>query len=117
MRMKLLILVLLAVGVYAHDAKGKSHAPASAKTLKSPLTAEQAKPALGKANFEKTCAGCHNPKSKAPDLTGHHMHSLKDGEVYWVITNGIGKTMPGFKTQLSDVERWQIVLYVRGLQK
>ena len=116
--------LLLIASAYAHDAHGKSHAPASAKALKSPLTAAQAKPELGKAKFEETCAGCHGENGKggvvktkpAPtDLTDHKMHSMKDGEIYWVITNGIGKSMPGFKKQMSDIERWQIVLYVKQL--
>ena len=117
--------LLLAMSAYGHDAHGKAHAPASAKALKSPLTAVQAKPEFGKEKYLEACASCHGESGKAvvkttpppADLSAHHMHSLKDGEIYWVITNGIGKTMPGFKTQLNDVERWQIVLYVRQQAK
>ena len=125
MKDSIALALFLAVSSYAHDAHGKSHAPAAAKTLKSPLTAAQAKPELGKAKFEEVCAACHGENGKgavktkpAPtDLTDHKMHSMKDGEIYWVITNGIGKSMPGFKAQMSDTERWQIVLYVRQLAK
>ena len=125
MKVSIALALFLAVSAYAHDAHGKSHAPAAAKTLKSPLTAAQAKPELGKAKFEEVCAACHGENGKgavktkpAPtDLTDHKMHSMKDGEIYWVITNGIGKSMPGFKAQMSDTERWQIVLYVRQLAK
>lgn len=113
--MRLLLCMVVATGLYAHDPKGKPHAPASAKALQNPVPAADA--ALGKEKFQALCAGCHSAKGKAPDLTSHHMHSLQDGEIYWVITNGIGKTMPGFKTQASDVERWRIVRYVRGLGK
>ena len=75
--------------------------------------------------YSEVCAACHGENGKgavktkpAPtDLTDHKMHSMKDGEIYWVITNGIGKSMPGFKAQMSDTERWQIVLYVRQLAK
>jgi alcohol dehydrogenase (cytochrome c) len=105
--------LLLAAGLYAHDAKGKAHAPASAKALKNPVAAADAP--LGKAAFTARCAGCHSAKGKAPDLTSHHMHSLQDGEIYWVITNGIGKTMPGFQKELTEVERWRVVTYVRTL--
>jgi mono/diheme cytochrome c family protein len=45
------------------------------------------------------------------------MTMLKDGEIYWVVTNGIGKKMPGFKAELSDVERWRVVNYVRTLAR
>jgi len=123
--MRLLLLLTAAVLCYGHDAKGKSHAPAAAKALKSPLTAAQAKPELGKANYQAVCAGCHGETGKSAvktkpvpaDLTSHHLHMLKDGEIYWILTNGIGKTMPGFKEQLSDVERWQVVNYVRQLSR
>ena len=125
--MKLLLPFLLAFGLYAHDAKGKSHAPASAKTLKSPLTAAQAKAEFGKPLYLQHCASCHGedgsaktnsmPKLKkaAPVLNDHHTASLKDGEIYWVITNGVSPAMPAFKTQLTDAQRWQVVLFVRSL--
>lgn len=112
----------------AHDGHGKAHAPASAKTLKSPLTAAQAKPELGKPLYEKACASCHGPdgaaqttaaaamKPKPTNLVDHRMDSMKDGEIYWVVTNGIAKSMPAMKTQLNDQERWQIVSYVRHLR-
>ena len=111
--MRAVLLVLRAASLYGHDAKGKSHAPAAAKALKNPVAAKDAP--QGKAAFEARCAGCHSPKGKAPDLTSHHMTMLKDGEIYWVVTNGIGKKMPGFKAELSDVERWRVVNYVRTL--
>ena len=125
MKVSIALALSLAVSAYAHDAHGKAHAPAAAKALKSPLTTAQAKPELGKAKFEEVCAACHCENGKGAvktkpvptDLTDHKMHSMKDGEIYWVITNGIGKSMPGFKAQMSDTERWQIVPYVRQLAK
>jgi mono/diheme cytochrome c family protein len=113
----------------AHEGHGKKNAPASARTLKSPLAAAQAKPELGKPHYERACAACHgndglaktpvaaNMKPAPTNLAGHPMDSMKDGEIYWVVTNGIGKQMPAFKDQLSEIERWQIVLYVRELRK
>ena len=112
----------------AHEGHGKKTAPASAKVLKSPLGAAQAKAELGRPFYESACGSCHGMdghaktpaaaqmKAKPVDLTDHRMDSMKDGEIYWVITNGIGKTMPGFKAGLSDVERWQVVVYVRQLR-
>ena len=127
--MKVTILFLSSVLLLpAHDGHGKAHAPASAKMLKSPLTTAQARPELGKPLYEKACASCHGPdgaaqttaaaamKPKPTNLVDHRMDSMKDGEIYWVITNGIAKSMPAMKTQLSDSERWQIVHYVRHLR-
>jgi mono/diheme cytochrome c family protein len=113
--MKILILLAMAAGLHAHDAKGKAWAPASAKGLKNPVPAADA--AQGQAPFQSLCAGCHSVQGKAPDLGGHHVHGLKDGEIYWIITNGAGKKMPGFAKQLSELERWRVVNYVRTLHK
>ena len=120
-----LVLMLAACG-FAHDGHGKKNAPESARALKSPLTTAQSKPELGKAAYEKSCAACHDgdgsARSKATlkpaptNLVDHRMDSMKDGEIYWVITNGIAKSMPPFRKQWSDLERWQIVQYVRWLR-
>lgn len=123
------ILVLAAAALAAHEGHGKKTAPAAAQKLKSPLTAEQAKPELGKTAFEQSCAGCHGSdgtgksaaaaamKVKPTNLVDHRMDSMKDGEIYWVVTNGVAKTMPAFKDKLSETERWQIVNYVRELRR
>lgn len=112
--MKIALLVLaLASGLQAHDAKGKAWAPATAKNLPNPVPPAQA--ASGKAAFAKLCADCHSPKGKAPDLGGHHVHGLRDGEIFWIISNGIAKKMPAFAGQLSELDRWRIVTYVRTL--
>lgn len=113
----------------AHEGHGKKTAPASAKALKNPLTADQSKPELGRPLYEKTCLSCHGPdgraksaeasqmKPKPTNIADHRMDSMSDGEIYWVITNGIGKSMPGFKIQLNDADRWRLVAYVRSLRK
>ncbi len=126
---QLAALAVLAIAASAHEGHGKKNAPESARRLKSPLSAAQAKPELGKPVYERTCAACHDAdgQAKSPaasamkprpiNIVDHRMDSMADGEVYWVVTNGIGTSMPGFKTQLSDIERWQVVLYVRHLRK
>ena len=44
------------------------------------------------------------------------MKGITDGEIYWVVTNGITKSgMPAFKTKAKDQERWQMTLYVKHL--
>lgn len=124
-----LVLLLSFALASAHEGHGKKTAPASAKALKSPLTAEQAKPELGRPLYEKTCLSCHGAdgqaksaealkvKPKPTNIADHRMDSMTDGEIYWVITNGIEKSMPGFKSQLNDADRWRIVAYVRHLRK
>ncbi|MEW6128733.1 MAG: MbnH family di-heme enzyme [Acidobacteriota bacterium] len=129
----LLIIITLAIfaalikfetNVAAHD--GKAHAPAAAKKLQNPLNLTEADLINGRALYNQHCASCHGAdgkaqtaaakalKKKPTDLTDHHTHFLKDGEIYWVIANGIRTSgMPAYKTKMSERERWQVVSYVR----
>jgi mono/diheme cytochrome c family protein len=128
--MRTLVFALVSIAVLvAHEGHGKKNAPESAQKLKSPLTPAQSKPELGKPAYERVCAGCHgvdglsktpaaaNMTPKPTNLTDHLMDSMKDGEIYWVVTNGIGKSMPAFKDMLTETERWQVVNYTRSLRK
>ena len=110
----------------AHDQHDHSHAPASAKKLKNPLTATDENIDKGRALYNKNCASCHGEDGKAKtdiasamtvkpaDLTA--LHGRTDGEIYWVITNGIKKSgMPAFKAKAGSNERWLMTLYVKHL--
>lgn len=112
----------------AHEGHKQKNAPASAKKLKNPLTATDENISQGRALFTQHCASCHGEDGKAKTdvaagmkrkptgLTGKAMHGITDGEVYWVVTNGIKKAgMPAYKTKASDQERWQMTLYVKHL--
>ena len=110
----------------AHE--GHRHAPARAKKLKNPLTASQENIEAGHALFSRNCASCHGEDGKAKtdvaeamkvkpaDLTGHAMHGITDGEIYWVVTNGIKTSgMPALNAKTKPNERWQMALYVKHL--
>ncbi len=103
-----------------------THAPASAKKLKNPLQADAQNIEAGKTLFNKYCASCHGENGKAKteiagrmkvkpaDLTA--THGITDGEIYYVVTNGIKKSgMPSFKARTKLNERWQLTLYVKHL--
>ncbi len=102
-------------------------APPEARKLKNKvsLTGEKMD-AVGKLYVEK-CVACHGLKgnsagpeagtlAKEPaDFTDVKMMSkIKDGELFWKISTG-HPPMPGYGTELSETDRWQLVNYVRYL--
>lgn len=51
-----------------------------------------------------------------PDLGSKEIQEYSDGQLKWVIENGISFSgMPGWKGILSDDEMWKMVLYMRNL--
>ena len=51
-----------------------------------------------------------------PSLSSAEVQSYTDGQLKWVIDNGIWPSgMPGSKGTLSDEEIWSIVIYFRHL--
>lgn len=102
-------------------------APGTA-TASSPLEANAAALARGKQLYTDYCSFCHGASGKgdgkvgevyAPRPANLHLPRLvaaTDGRLYEVITNGYS-TMPAFYKRLDPAERWQIVAYVRELQR
>lgn len=82
----------------------------------------------GQKNFNIYCATCHTQTgngtqsiiSKKGWVVSNLLEDVtinkSDNELHHIIRNGI-RTMPGYGKKLSDKETWQIVLYVRALQK
>jgi hypothetical protein len=48
-----------------------------------------------------------------PDLTGDHVYSHRDGDLFWWITNGIEDAMPGFAEVLDEDARWNLIDFIR----
>jgi mono/diheme cytochrome c family protein len=107
----------------AQQPAGEWKAPPDAKNVKNP----EKDSALGKKSVETNCASCHGPAGKGDgpaaaalspkpaNWTGDKTKKETDGELYWKISNGRGP-MPPWK-HLPEKERWQIVNYIRELQK
>jgi len=127
MILPLIIAILLGAPASAHDAHGRSNAPPEARRLRNPVQASPASLATAAAQYTQLCAACHGEDGKArtklagtmsirpTDLTNYLMESMKDGEIYWVIANGIETRMPAFK-QLDTTAAWQLVHHVRILR-
>src|SRR6202162_4327662 len=82
----------------------------------------------GLAHYKENCLDCHgapgveesefgkglNPP--APDLMLPAMQRMRDGELFWVVSNGIRMTgMPAFSPTHKEDEIWHIVAFVRHL--
>jgi cytochrome c peroxidase len=122
------LLLACAASMLAHDAHGRSNAPAEARRLKSPIAMDATALQAGKQHYTALCANCHGEDGRArtktagalpvrpTDLSNYLMESMKEGEIYWVIANGIDQRMPAFSDKLDEKQRWQAALYVRELR-
>jgi mono/diheme cytochrome c family protein len=103
-----------------------------AKTLTNPVEYSAEVIADGRAHFADHCATCHaNDGSgktgigqslwpKAPDLRHAPTQNLTDGELFWIIENGIRFTgMPAWSTGTKEGETasWHLVHFIRRLPK
>lgn len=103
-------------------------APAEADKKTNPVAIDEKSLAAGKDIFVKTCAICHGKKGKGDgpkvaeldktpgDFTKEEFSKQTDGAIFWKITEG-NKPMPAFKKELTEVQRWQVINYVRDLGK
>ena len=94
-----------------------------------PLSASPENLADGKSAFSHYCVACHGLDGQnsgvpfadrmsppVPSLASAEVQSYTDGQLKWVIDNGIWPSgMPGSKGTLSDEEIWSIVIYLRHL--
>ena len=96
---------------------------------KNPLRVSPGTLADGKEAFSHYCVACHGMDGQntgvpfadrmsppVPSLATAEIQSYSDGQLKWVIDNGIWPSgMPGSKGMLSDEEIWSIVIYLRHL--
>lgn len=113
---------------YAKDIDG------AIKELKNPMPAELAQNDMfqGTRMFETNCAVCHGHHGeggeasgstvaalmalKPPSLLSDKIRGTTDGQIYHIITMGQG-TMGPYASHVPQKYRWQLVSYIRHLQK
>lgn len=83
---------------------------------------------LGQSKFNTYCSPCHDRTGSGKGLVGQkamwiasNLHedrvkSFVDGEIFTIVTNG-RRSMPSYRFQTSERERWAIIAYVRALQR
>jgi Cytochrome c. len=102
--------------------------PAAAKNQKNPLTADASVLAEAKEHYKEHCAVCHADDGsgktplaaglspEVPDLHADHIQKLTDGEMFYIIKNGVRFTgMPGW--DLDDNHNWSLVSLIRQFAK
>jgi len=104
--------------------------PRSAREEKNPVPATLEVLAEARAHFADHCASCHgndgggqteigkNLYPKAPDMRQADTQSLSDGELFYIIHNGIRLTgMPawGESSPEEDLDSWKLVHFIRHL--
>ncbi|MEW5976290.1 MAG: c-type cytochrome [Acidobacteriota bacterium] len=102
--------------------------PRGARELKNPVSPTELDIAEARDHFADHCAICHanNGSGKtqinsglyppAPDMRERQTQDLTDGEIFYIIKNGIRFTgMPGWGGE--DEENWKLVLFIRHLPR
>jgi len=102
--------------------------PANARNEHNPVTPSNQNLQEAMAHFADHCATCHGNDGsgdtlygkglypKPPDLRLPETQKLSDGELYWIIENGVRFTgMPSFGGVHKLHDSWKLVLVIRHL--
>lgn len=105
--------------------------PGRERRAKNPLSGDSGALQLGREYFLTQCSGCHgvdgsgktpigvNLYPRVPDLHSPTAQSLTDGEIHYIIKNGVQLTgMPAWRSLGPDSANdiWKLVLFVRSLR-
>jgi mono/diheme cytochrome c family protein len=100
------------------------------QNLPNPVPADPASLERGEVLFNRICAVCHGPAGVgaqaniiekwslllAYNLSGPLVAGFSDGHIYGIMRVGRG-LMPSYGHQISHFDRWNIVNYIRVLQR
>jgi mono/diheme cytochrome c family protein len=102
--------------------------PANAKRDTNPYSPSTDNLLEGREHFADHCATCHandgsgnseigrNLYPKPPDMRAAETQTLTDGEIFYIINNGVRLTgMPGWGDSHGNEDTWKLVLFIRHL--
>lgn len=102
--------------------------PADARALANPTAASAETVSEGMMHFADHCAACHGNDGSGDTMYGHGLYpkppdmrlaatqELSDGELFWIIENGVRFTgMPGFSSPAEPEASWHLVRFIRHL--
>jgi len=104
--------------------------PAGARSAKNPVPPTEEALRDARLHFADHCATCHGDDGsgdtmigrglypKPPDLRLNETQKLSDGELFWIIENGVRFTgMPAFSSPGAEIDSWKLVDFIRHLPK
>ena len=104
--------------------------PRSARDMRNPVPLTSQVLAEGREHFADHCAICHGNDGsgdtevgrglypRAPDMRQPATQSLPDGELFYIIENGVRLTgMPAWASHEGTDENWHLVHFIRHLPK
>jgi mono/diheme cytochrome c family protein len=102
--------------------------PQAARSEKNPMASSPEVLREARLHFADHCAVCHGNDGggdsmmghglypKPPDLRQSETQNLSDGEIFWIIENGVRFTgMPAFGGHGSPQDSWKLVVFIRHL--
>jgi mono/diheme cytochrome c family protein len=102
--------------------------PAAARNARNPFEGTPQVLMEGREHFADHCALCHandgsgetevgqNLYPKAPDMRRSATQNLTDGQIYYIIQNGVRLTgMPAWGASHSAEDTWKLVAFIRHL--
>jgi mono/diheme cytochrome c family protein len=104
--------------------------PTGARSAKNPVLPTEETLHDARLHFADHCATCHGNDGsgdtmlgrglypKPPDLRLDETQKLSDGELFWIIENGVRFTgMPAFSSHGAENDSWKLVDFIRHLPK
>lgn len=102
--------------------------PDEYKNRSNPLPANYGNLTEGRARYQQYCALCHGVDGKGTTLLGRSLHppaadltspqiaKYSDGQLYWIISEGIRFSgMPAARDYSTEEQIWRLVLVLRQL--
>ena len=96
-----------------------SKAPQKARAKQNPLERDPDAVAAGRNLFQQHCTACHGDLAagarKGPSLLVAEVQNSEPGAIFWILTNGVvWRGMPVW-SKLPELQRWQLVSYIKSL--
>jgi mono/diheme cytochrome c family protein len=102
--------------------------PLEAGKMPNPLPETDEVVSQGQEVFLGSCAQCHAPDGRggtdigrnmyppAADLSSSHVQHWSDGELFWIIRNGVRLTgMPSWQSSISENDTWKLARFIHKL--